>query len=113
MRYRTGLTSPAAVNAAPQYQARLETVLAEVNALLASVVNRQEPLTLTTADGLTLVAAADAAGVTLGAVAQNVSGLPAGWDADITRYDASIDERGHAGDLLAGAAAARGAEQLT
>lgn len=37
-----------AVNAAPQYQARLETVLAEVNALLASVVNRQEPLTLTT-----------------------------------------------------------------
>ncbi len=37
-----------AVDAAPQYQARLETVLAEVNALLASVVNRQEPLTLTT-----------------------------------------------------------------
>ena len=37
-----------AVNAAPLYQMRLEAVLAEVNILLASVLNRHEPLTLTT-----------------------------------------------------------------
>lgn len=37
-----------AVEAAPQYQARLESVLQQINVLLASVVNRQEPLTLTT-----------------------------------------------------------------
>ncbi len=37
-----------AVAAAPQYQTRLETVLGQVNDLLAAVVNRQEPLTLTT-----------------------------------------------------------------
>ncbi|MBX7201425.1 MAG: AI-2E family transporter [Rhodospirillaceae bacterium] len=36
-----------AVAASPQYQARLEAVLEQVNALLASVVNRKEPLTLT------------------------------------------------------------------
>lgn len=38
----------AAVDAAPQYQARLESVLAQVNVLLASALNRQGPLTLTT-----------------------------------------------------------------
>lgn len=36
------------VNAAPLYQTRLEAVLAQVNILLASVLNRHEPLTLTT-----------------------------------------------------------------
>lgn len=36
-----------AVDAAPQYQARLEAVLGQINQLLASVVNRQQPLTLT------------------------------------------------------------------
>ena len=37
-----------AVDAAPLYQTRLEAVLAEINALLAAVLNRHEPLTLTT-----------------------------------------------------------------
>ena len=37
----------AAVDAAPQYQARLETLLVRINAMLASTFNRHEPITLT------------------------------------------------------------------
>ena len=38
----------AAVDAAPQYQARFETLLTKINDMLASTFNRHEPITLTT-----------------------------------------------------------------
>lgn len=38
----------AAVEAAPQYQTRFETLLSQINTMLASAFNRHEPITLTT-----------------------------------------------------------------